>query len=98
MVIWSFIKKNNIWFFAPEKKDYLAVSAMGTSYTAYSEILNVVLRESWSYAPYSLYSYWNHSDYSMDYPYNAYNLYMSPPIQIMFSTEFIHSVHMFICS
>jgi len=50
MVIWSFIRNNHLWFFAPGKKDYLVVTLMGISYTAYSEILNVVVRKSWAYS------------------------------------------------
>lgn len=50
MVIWSFLRNNYLWFFAPKGKDYLAVTLMGISYTAYSEILNVVVRESWGYS------------------------------------------------
>lgn len=52
MVIWSLAKKNNMWFFNPSKQDYLAVTVLGASYTAYSEILNVVIRESWAYSEY----------------------------------------------
>lgn len=50
MVIWSFLRNNYLWFFAPKGKDYLVVTLMGISYTAYSEILNVVVRESWGYS------------------------------------------------
>jgi len=50
IIIWSFFKRDNEWFFSPRKKDYLAVTLLGTSYTAYSEILNVVIRESWGYS------------------------------------------------
>jgi len=50
IIIWSFFKRDNEWFFSPRKKDYLAVTLLGTSYTAYSEILNVVVRESWGYS------------------------------------------------
>ena len=50
MVIWSFLRKNNEWFFDPKKRDYLVVTAIGASYTAYSEILNVVVRKSWAYS------------------------------------------------
>ncbi len=50
IVIWSLFKKNNTWFFQPEKVDYFAVTLLGTTYTAYSEILNVVIRKSWGYS------------------------------------------------
>jgi len=50
LVIWSLYKKDNLWFFYPKKKDYLAVTILGASYTAYSEILNVVIRKSWGYS------------------------------------------------
>jgi len=50
IILWSLFKKSNTWFFAPKARDYLAVTLMGASYTAYSEILNVVIRESWGYS------------------------------------------------
>lgn len=50
IILWSFFKKDNEWFFSPRKKDYLVVTLLGASYTAYSEILNVVIRESWGYS------------------------------------------------
>lgn len=50
ILIWSLIKRSNTWFFKPEGKDYIAITFLGTSYTIYSEILNVVIRESWGYS------------------------------------------------
>lgn len=50
IIIWSFFKKNWTWFFAPDRFDYLAITLMGTSYTGFSEILNVVIRKSWGYS------------------------------------------------
>ncbi|GLI58073.1 hypothetical protein PM10SUCC1_35870 [Propionigenium maris DSM 9537] len=50
ILFWSLIKRSNTWFFAPRGRDYLAVTIMGTAYTAYSEILNVVVRRSWAYS------------------------------------------------
>ncbi len=50
MLLWSLFKRSNTWFFAPKRKDYLGVTLLGTLYTAYSEILNVVIRKSWGYS------------------------------------------------
>lgn len=50
ILIWSLIKRSNTWFFKPKGKDYIAITLFGTSYTIYSEIINVVIRESWGYS------------------------------------------------
>ena len=50
IILWSLFKKDGKWFFSPRKKDYLVITLLGVSYTSYSEILNVVVRQSWGYS------------------------------------------------
>ncbi len=50
IILWSLFKKDNEWFFSPRKKDYLVITLLGVSYTSYSEVLNVVVRQSWGYS------------------------------------------------
>ncbi len=46
------IKRDYRWLSRPSRKDYASVTILGVLYTGFSEILNVVIRESWAYSNY----------------------------------------------